>query len=97
MMRRQVESVGIAPYLDAIVFSSEIGRRKPAPDLYLAALERIGVPAASTLYVGDRPREDYDGPRAVGMRAVLCTALARAPIPPAYPTIRTLAELPGQL
>ena len=42
MMRRQMESNGIAPMVDAVVFSSEVGKRKPSPDLYRAALEAIG-------------------------------------------------------
>lgn len=97
MMRRQVEGLGVAALMDAVVFSSEIGRRKPAPELYIAALERVGVPAAAALYVGDRPREDYDGPRRLGMRAILCRGLARAPIPPGLPVIDSLAELPQHL
>jgi HAD superfamily hydrolase (TIGR01509 family) len=97
MMHRQVASLGLTPLLDAVVFSSEIGRRKPAPELYRAALDRVGVEPQAALYVGDRPREDYDGPRRLGMRAVLCRALARAPIPPGIPTIASLTDLPAVL
>jgi putative hydrolase of the HAD superfamily len=81
--------------VDAVVFSSEVGRRKPAPELYLAALDRLGVPAAEALYVGDRVAEDYDGPRRVGMRAVVCTALARRPVGEGVPTIARLEDLAG--
>jgi putative hydrolase of the HAD superfamily len=93
MLHRQLRVNGVAERVDAVVFSSEVGRRKPAPELYLAALDRVGVAAADALYVGDRVVEDYDGPRALGMRAVLCTALARRPIPPHVPTIERLADL----
>jgi len=93
MMRRQVRSNGIAELVDAIVFSSETGRRKPAPDLYLAALEAIGTAPEKTLFVGDRVREDYEGPRAVGMRAVVVTAHAEEEPRDGVPTIRSLAEL----
>ncbi|HSR24606.1 MAG TPA: HAD family hydrolase [Candidatus Eisenbacteria bacterium] len=97
LLHRQLRVNGLAERLDAVVFSSEVGRRKPAPELYLAALDRVGVPAAQALYVGDRVSEDYDGPRRVGMRAVLCTALARRPIRDGVPTIEGLAELDGLL
>lgn len=97
MMHRQVAGLGLTPLVDAVVFSSDIGRRKPAPELYLAALDRLGVAPHEALYVGDRPREDYEGPVRVGMRAVLCQALARAPIPPGVPSIETLAQLPAYL
>lgn len=93
MMRRQVEALGIAGWMDGIVFSSEIGRRKPAPEAYLAALAAVDVEPPAALFVGDRLVEDYEGPRRVGIRAVLCTALARHPVPPEIPTIASLGEL----
>jgi FMN phosphatase YigB (HAD superfamily) len=94
MMRRQVESNGIAELVDAVVFSSEIGRRKPAPEVYLAALDAIGTTAEKTLFAGDRVREDYEGPVALGMRAVVVTAHADEPPPDGIPAIASLAELP---
>jgi FMN phosphatase YigB (HAD superfamily) len=97
MMRRQVETNGIADLVDAVRFSSQVGRRKPASELYLAALDAVGVGADRALFVGDRVREDYDGPRAVGMRAVICTAHAAEPPPPGVPTIASLREIRGLL
>lgn len=93
MMHRQVERHGLAERLDAVVFSSEVGRRKPAAELYLAALDRLGVGPTEALYVGDRVLEDYEGPRRLGMRALLCTALARTRPPPGVPVIRQLGDL----
>jgi HAD superfamily hydrolase (TIGR01549 family) len=93
MMHRQVRRHGLAERLDAILFSSEIGRRKPAPDFYRAALDRVGASAEEALYVGDRVLEDYEGPRRAGLQAVLCTALARTPPPPGVPSIGRLGEL----
>ena len=93
MMRRQMESNGIAPMVDAIVFSSEVGKRKPSPELYRAALDAIGTSAERTLFVGDRVREDYEGPRASGMRAVIVTAHAEDLAPDGIPTIKSLGEL----
>ena len=97
MMERQVERNGIAALVDAVVFSSRVERRKPAPAVYRATLEALGVPADHALFVGDRAREDYDGPVAVGMRAVICTAHAAEPPRDGIPTIASLAELPGML
>ena len=97
MMHRQVTSNGIASLMDAVLFSSQYGRRKPAPEIYRATLDAIGVPAGRALFVGDRVREDYEGPRAVGMRAVICTAHATEIPPDGIPTIASLAELPGLL
>jgi HAD superfamily hydrolase (TIGR01549 family) len=93
MMHRQLRHHGFARRLDAAVFSSEVGRRKPAPELYRAALDRLQVEPAEALYVGDRVVEDYEGPRRLGMRAMLCTALARTPAPPGVPSVGRLGEL----
>jgi HAD superfamily hydrolase (TIGR01549 family) len=97
MMRRQVASNGLSPLLDAIVFSSEVGRRKPAPEMYEAALHALGTPAERTMFAGDRVREDYEGPTALGMRAVVVTAHAEDEPRDGIPTIRSLAELPKLL
>lgn len=93
MMRRQVESNGIAELIDAAVFSSEVGRRKPAPEVYDAALQAIGTTAGQTLFAGDRVREDYEGPVAVGMKAVVVTAHAEEEPRDGIPTVRSLDEL----
>ena len=93
MMRRQLRTNGIAELVDAVVFSSEVGRRKPARDMYRAALEAIGTTPWRTLFVGDRVREDYEGPRALGLRAVVVVAHADEPPPDGVPSIKTLADV----
>jgi len=91
LMRRQVAANGIGSLMDAVVFSSEVGRRKPAPEMYVAALDAIRANAEQTLFVGNRVREDYEGPLAQGMRAVICTAHNHEPIPDGIPSIESLA------
>lgn len=97
MMLRQVAGNGIGALVDGVVFSSQVGKRKPAREMYIAALQAIGVEPERALFVGDRPREDYEGPRAVGMRAVVCTAHAALAPANGIPTIGSLRELPGML
>ena len=93
MMLRQLRTTRIAERMDAVIFSSAIGRRKPSPEPYRAALEALGIPAAQVLFAGDRVREDYEGPLAVGMRAVIVCPPGLAPPPTGVPTIATLDEL----
>jgi len=97
MMLRQVETNGIAELVDAVIFSSSINKRKPAPEMYRAALDAIGVDPEHALFVGDRVREDYEGPRAIGMRAVIFTAHAEAPPSDGIPTISSLTEVANLL
>jgi HAD superfamily hydrolase (TIGR01509 family) len=93
MMRRQVETNGVAELVDAVIFSSAVKKRKPAPEMYHAALDAIGVEPQHALFVGDRVREDYEGPSAIGMRAVIFTAHAEGPPADGIPTISSLTEL----
>jgi putative hydrolase of the HAD superfamily len=97
MMRRQVASNGIGELMDGIVFSSMVGRRKPAPEMYRAALDAIGVAPERVLFVGNRVREDYDGPRSMGMQAVLYTAHNSEPAPAGIRSIARLGQLPQLL
>jgi putative hydrolase of the HAD superfamily len=74
-----------------------VGRRKPAPEMYRAALDAIGVAPERVLFVGNRVREDYDGPLSLGMQAVLYTAHNAEPAPDGIRSIARLSELPGLL
>ena len=93
MMRRQVQTNGIGELMDGVVFSSMVGRRKPHPEIYRRALDVIDVPPERVLFVGNRVREDYDGPRSLGMRAVLSTAHNSAPAPAGIESIASLGDL----
>lgn len=64
-------------YFTTIVVSAELGARKPDPRPFQAALERLGVPPARAVHVGDDPAHDEAGALAAGMRflpAPLATA-----------------------
>ncbi len=55
---------------DAVVISAEVGMRKPDPEIYLLAAERIGVPPAECVFVDDL-LHNVDGARSVGMEAIV--------------------------
>jgi HAD superfamily hydrolase (TIGR01509 family) len=93
MIRRQLRRLGVADRTDAIVLSSEVGKRKPAPEIYAAALAALHAPPERTLFVGDQQAEDFDGPRRAGMEAVICTAFARQAPAPGVPTIDHLGAV----
>jgi putative hydrolase of the HAD superfamily len=54
------------------VVSYEVGATKPAPAMYAAAVDAVGVPPANCLFVDDLQR-NVDGAIAFGMQAVLFT------------------------
>jgi putative hydrolase of the HAD superfamily len=71
LLHEDLEREGITPLVDVAVFSSEVGRRKPHPDIYRAALDALGVEPSRALFAGDRVREDIVGPSLIGMRTCL--------------------------
>lgn len=68
-----IAAEGVASRVDAIVSSTGVGKRKPAPEIYRRALEAVAAPPGATLFVGDRVLEDVIGPTREGMRAALAT------------------------
>lgn len=58
-----------------VVDSSEVGVRKPEPEIYRALIERLGLAPADILFVDDLPA-NVAGATAVGIDAVLFTVLA---------------------
>ncbi|MEP7216246.1 MAG: HAD family hydrolase [Anaerolineaceae bacterium] len=79
LLDEYLRGVGLLPLFDCVVYSVAKGQRKPHPELYRLALREIGAEADSTVFVGDRVREDVLGPRAVGMRAVLTQEFRQEP------------------
>jgi putative hydrolase of the HAD superfamily len=61
----------LAGLVDVEVFSCEVGHRKPDPEIYRAACDRLGVPPERCLYVGDGSYGELTGAAALGMHAVL--------------------------
>jgi putative hydrolase of the HAD superfamily len=63
----------LSKLFDAAVFSCECGWRKPEPEIYRWALERIETEAGQALFVGDGGSDEHTGARRVGLTAVLIT------------------------
>jgi putative hydrolase of the HAD superfamily len=103
----KARALGLPWLLDALVFSDELGpeKWKPHPAPFWALLERLGIPAAEAVYVGDNPAKDFLGARRAGMRSVRLRrpdglhAAAEPESAEASPDaeIRTLSELEGLL
>jgi HAD superfamily hydrolase (TIGR01509 family) len=69
-VRQVVVRAGMAPLLDAVVVSHEIGAVKPHALIFERALSALGVPAERALMVGDSPRDDV-GAAFLGVRTLI--------------------------
>jgi HAD superfamily hydrolase (TIGR01509 family) len=91
--RAQLDHLGIIPLVDAVVLSCEVGSIKPYPEIYVTALEELGVAAVDAVFIDDQPTFCV-GAQAVGVRPI---QIARGE-PNGYasrwdfPVVRTLTE-----
>ena len=61
---------GLGVRVDRHVFSDEVGRAKPAPEIFDRLARTTGCPPAEILHVGDNGRADVQGALGAGMRAL---------------------------
>ncbi len=62
-----IQARGLAGYFDCVLTSCEVNRGKPAPDIYLAVAQRLGVRPENCLVFEDIPAGIQAG-KAAGMR-----------------------------
>ena len=65
-----LETLGIAHFFDAKVWSTDIGVRKPSPQIFSYVLGELHIAPAEGIHVGDAPNRDVRGAHEAGMRAV---------------------------
>ena len=95
-LNEMCQKIGLAPYLDITVGSEEVGKEKPHPPIFMAALERVDAAPEEVVHVGDQVRSDVIGAQGVGMRAVLIDRSGYGANGADCPTIASLSEL-GEL
>jgi FMN phosphatase YigB (HAD superfamily) len=100
---RVLADAGLDDLMDAVLISDAVGIRKPAPEIFRATLDALGVEAEEMLHVGDRLGADVAGAAALGIRTVWivrrvddpAAALAAHPEPAPDFQVSDLDELPG--
>jgi HAD superfamily hydrolase (TIGR01509 family) len=95
-----LELMGVSELFNATVSSEEVGRGKPAPDVYLEAARRLGVDPSRTAAVEDS-HNGIRSARAAGMRVI---AIPNPHFPPdrealaaADVVLASLAELTSEV
>jgi putative hydrolase of the HAD superfamily len=73
-LRRLLERFGLLRYFAHVVFSDEVGVRKPDPAIFHGALRALGAEPARAIHVGDDSVLDVGGARAAGMRVIQVTS-----------------------
>lgn len=91
-----VQRLSLSRYFDFGLAAEHVRASKPAPELFLAALQRCSVEPYQAVHVGDHVENDVRGAQAVGMHTVWVN-FERHPWPGGPPpgaTVHSLQELP---
>jgi putative hydrolase of the HAD superfamily len=64
-------ALGLAEFFSSVTISTEVGAAKPDPRIFKAALEKHHCAPDQAWHIGDSQKEDYEGAKAVGLRAIL--------------------------
>jgi HAD superfamily hydrolase (TIGR01509 family) len=75
VIRATVEALGLAPLFETLVSGVDVGRGKPAPDVFVETARRLGLPPRACLVVEDS-RNGLLAAKAAGMAcaAIPCPA-----------------------
>jgi len=71
LWRSEITRLGLDSLIDSAVFDRDVGWRKPSERIFKFAMKNLGVQPDECLFVGDEPKWDLIGPRAVGIDAIL--------------------------
>jgi putative hydrolase of the HAD superfamily len=66
-----LERRGLSGYFRTVSVSAIEETGKPGAEIFRRTCERVGVPAAETLHIGDSLRDDFEGARGAGLQALL--------------------------
>lgn len=98
IQRRKVDALGLARYVDAVVYAQDVGQRtgKPDPEAFDEAVRQLSVPAGAVVVVGDDEAADIGGARAAGLLAIRCEVWRRDARPSCgHAVARRFSQIPG--
>jgi len=90
-----LSKVGLTGYFDIAVGVDAVGKPKPNREIFLFALDKIGVDPHEAIFIGDTLKIDYEGAENVGLTAMLIDRDNR--VKNQVRSIRTLAEIKNYL
>ena len=70
LQREKIRESRLGPYFDAVVISGEVGVRKPEPQIFALALDRLGVTAETAVMVGNSLGSDVAGAQRAGLKGI---------------------------
>jgi putative hydrolase of the HAD superfamily len=65
-----IKALGIEHFFSQILVSESEGVRKPEPEIFKRAVERLGVGPEEAVFIGDHPVNDIQAARNVGLKTI---------------------------
>lgn len=65
-----IKALAIEKYFDVILVSEWENIKKPDPQLFMRALDKLQVSPHDSIFLGDHPENDVKGAQAVGMKGI---------------------------
>ncbi|MGA1984545.1 MAG: HAD family hydrolase [Acidobacteriaceae bacterium] len=94
---RALDKLHIKNYFEVILTSVDIGYKKPAKEIFEAALSTLRVTAPESLMVGNNLVEDIGGAKALHMRTALFDPSGRLQSKAPDIIFYSIADLPAQI
>lgn len=69
-LRRFLSQIGIAEFFDSMIFSDEVGIRKPDPRIFRQAAKELKSKPCELIHVGDNLKTDVWGAKNAGLKAI---------------------------
>ena len=91
-----LQAIGLADYFAFQLSGDNFAAAKPAPDMFLAALQRAGVAPQEALHIGDHVVDDMQAARAVGMHCLWVNLAGKtwpAEVPPPDYSVTSLPQI----
>jgi putative hydrolase of the HAD superfamily len=74
-----LKALKLKEFFTSVTISTETGFAKPDPKIFAAALQKHYCNPQDAWHIGDSVKEDYQGAKAVGMRAILLERNSQMP------------------
>jgi putative hydrolase of the HAD superfamily len=91
---RAIDGLGIRDYFDAILISEVEQVRKPQVEIFQRTMDRLGVSASDSVFVGDHPEADIVGAKSAMMKTIWKRNSSWTEAKEADATIDELSEIP---
>ncbi len=94
-----LQQYGLRDCFQTVVVSAAVNLRKPNPEIFKFALQKLHVSAGEAVFVGDTVDADVLGPKQLGLKTIYLDRRPQKEIETIVPDqiIKSLTELPAAL